>query len=232
MILPGNPRKELVKEKKIAILLAILFMSILIYVSLLIGNSLNENVEIEQARVFHLPFDFSFYNNSLPPDLQMDLEVHFPHGILVEGDPIFISGVAVANTQIAQNVVDVAINFQNAQAYPVSQDERGITKGISLNMLRSQDNSTLAGNVTLVWNIPGTYYPRIWITRLQGNGRLMIHPSETRDVAIIVYPKSQLAQIKTNKATLLLAFAAYLLAFVGAFNIIYSLWTKNSSSKN
>ena len=157
----------------------------------------------------------------------MDLEVRCPRGILIEGDPVDISGVAVANTQIAQQVVDVAINFQNSQAYPITQDDRGITKGISLNLLRSSDSSKLIGNITVVWNIVGTYYPRLYVTRLQNNGRLMIHYSETKDAPITVYPKSQLVQIITNKATLLLACAAYLVALMGAFNILYSLWKRN-----
>jgi hypothetical protein len=232
MPLPRTPKIDYTTRQMTAIGMGATFIFISFYVFMFIHESIVENANIEQPRIFHLPFDYNFYNESVPPDIQMDLEVHYPRGILIEGDPVNISGVAVANTRIAQKVLDVAISFQNAQVYPTIQDDRGITKGISLNLLRSPDGSKLVGNTTVVWNIVGTYYPRLYVTRLQDNGRLMIHPSETKDVAITVYPKSQLVQIVTNKATLLLACAAYLIALVGAFNILYSLWKVNPLEKN
>ena len=51
-------------------------------------------------------------------------------------------------------------------------------------------------------------------------------------VAITVYPKSQLVQIVTNKATILLAFVGYLIALVGVFNLLYSLWERDPLDKD
>jgi len=108
-----------------------------------------ENANIEQAHIYHLSFNYSFPNNSIT-DIEMDLTISYPRGILTEGDPVSISGIAVTDTQIAQSVVDVAVNFQNAQAYPVTQNKKGITEGISLNMLRSPDNNKLVGNTNML----------------------------------------------------------------------------------
>lgn len=202
-------------------------MAITVYIFSIIHMAWTENTSIEQPRVFHLSFDYNFDNKSIDPDIQMDLEVRYPRGILIEGDRVDIFGEAIPITEMSQNIIDVAINFQNAQEYPVAQDGRGITKGVSLNMIRSPSSSKLTGNETMVWNIVGTYYPRLFITRLQDNGRPMIHYAETKDAAITIYPKSLLAQIITNKAMLLLAGASYCIALLGAFKIIYSILFKN-----
>ena len=126
MPIPRIAKKDYTRTQIIAFSLGILFIFISFYILLFIHESMVEISNIEQPRIFHLPFDYNFYNESIVPDIQMDLEVRCPRGILIEGDPVDISGVAVANTQIAQQVVDVAINFQNSQAYPITQDDRGI----------------------------------------------------------------------------------------------------------
>ena len=153
------------------------------------------------------------------------MNISYPRGILIDGDPVELSGVAVINNPIAKNIEVIDLIFQNGQSYPVSQDARGITKAMNFTLFRKNE-SRFEGKSVVVWNLVGTYYPEIYVRTLENNGERIIRHSETNDVAITVFPKTQLIQVATNKATLLLACAAYFLALVGAFNIIYSMWTR------
>jgi hypothetical protein len=215
------------REQIIAVSILILLIFISAYILPAIYESMAQNANLSQPRNFHITFDVTHERN-LNPEMQIDLEVRYPHQILIVDDPINISGTAVIYSQTAKDTTDVAIYFQNAQAYPSIKNNDGITQGNSLILHLSPDKRKLVGNTTMIWRLEGTYFPRLY---LKTNNTSNITYAETNDVPIIVYPKSQFIQIITNKATLLLACAAYILAFVGAFNIIYNLWTKNPTSQ-
>ncbi len=208
----------------VSVIIIIIFLSITPF----IYWSFAENAAFEKAHISHIVFYCGFGKDSaIDPDIEIDLEISYPRGILVDGDPVKIFGIAVTNTSIFENVEIIDLVFQNGQAYPIAQDNRGITKPMSFTLSKSSNESRFEGNSTIVWNLVGTYYPEVYIQTLQNDGQRVVRHADTKDVAITVFPKTQLIQMTTNKVTLLLAFAAYLLSLIGAFNIIYNLWTKN-----
>jgi len=80
----------------------------------------------------------------------------------------------------------------------------------------------------MVWKLEGIYYPRLYITGYK-NKESPIRYYETNDISITVYPKSEIAQIVTNKAVLWLTIVADILAIIGAISIIN---TKSRTSKD
>lgn len=206
------------------------------YISLVIIGSLEENASLEQPRTFHIMFDHYFYKNETLkisnsyPDIQIDLLLSYPRGILVVDDPVEISGIAIAYTPVTRNITDIAINFLGAQIYPEAQDNRGITQGVSINLLRIPGTNKFVGNATMVWRLEGTYFPRLYVT---GYREDTTHYYPNNDIAITVYPKSELAQIVTNKAILWLAIVGTIIAFLGFFNIFRKAQTiKPENEKN
>lgn len=220
--------QEFIKYLFIISLVIILFQTFLV-----IRGSLEENASLEKSRTFHIAFDHYFYKNNTThltnsyPDIQIDLSVNYPRGILVVDDVVTISGIAIAYTPITRNITDIAVNFLNSQANPKTQDKYGITQGISINLLRIPNSNKFVGNASMVWRLEGTYYPQLFITGYPNN-ESPIRYYKTDDVAITVYPKSELAQIVTNKAVLWLTIIADILAILGTINIVN---TKNPTTQ-
>jgi hypothetical protein len=224
--LPTIKKRGYTKEQKTSLILTAIIMITFMSITPFIYRSIIENSAFEEPHTFHLTFDVGINKSyAFNPDVQIDLKISYPRGILIDGDPVEISGVAAINTPIAKNIEVMDLVFQNGLAYPITQDSRGITKGMNFTLFRINE-SIFEGKSAIIWNLVGTYYPQLYIKSLENDGRQMIRYSDTKDMAITVFPKTQLIQVATNKATLLLACAAYLLALVGAFNIIYSLWTR------
>ena len=59
-----------------------------------------------------------------------------------------------------------------------------------------------------------------------------INSSFTSDVAITVYPKSELAQITTNSVSITLAIIIYILTIVGTGSLILSILNRKPSAQN
>jgi hypothetical protein len=198
---------------------------------------MTENGNLDQGRVFHITFAYNFNKQLINPggshaDIEIDLTIRHSRGILTVDDPVEISGKAILQP-IAQNVTSLTMYFDNAQEYPPNQNTEGFTKGADLILNRTRNSNTLTGNVNVSWALEGTYHPLLAITRnLNRTHHEAFVAGQAPGVSITVYPKSQSAQIITNKATLLLTLAAYVLALIGAFNIIYDLWGRNPSLQN
>lgn len=213
----------------------ILFLGLIVftifYVYPIILEAKTGNEDLEKKRVIHIPFNFIIpqYNARI----DYDLRAEYPHGTLIVDDPIKFSGVADASN-FPQRVASFKVWFQNALKYPIVQDYKGITESIQIIFDKTNDNSKLIANETLMlWKLEGRYEPKMELI-LENGEKFVTHlpilpynppPS---DMAIIVHPKSLMAQNVTNKASIGLAIAAYFLGFVGALDIIYRLWTGTS----
>jgi hypothetical protein len=220
------------KYQIIAIFLLFSLLIVSAFVVPILIESNTENSDIAQPRTFpiHLAYNFSnspAYDSTSGPDIEFDLAMHYPRGTLIVDDPVEISGIAVLNSPRSQNVKSISIGFQNSLAWPITQDSKGISQETNLFLNRAQ-GGRLLGNATIVWVVEGTYSPKITLDFFNGPPQ----PTASSDVAITVYPKSQLAQLVTNKASIDLAFAAFFLALVGTLNIIYNLWVKGLPSHN
>ncbi len=201
----------------------LVFIILSSYALFIINNALSENSNLERARDFHIRISYNFSDSPVyalgsSPDIEFDLEMHYPRGTLIVDDPVDISGVAVLNSLRAQKVRMISIAFQGAQEWPVTQNNKGITNETNLCLWKIQDNK-LMGKTTMVWALEGIYYPRATLQFVDGTSQ----PTLSSDVSITVYPKSQFAQIVTNKAILLLAIPTFLLAFGGIFKYILAL---------
>jgi hypothetical protein len=211
-------------SKKATIALFIFSVIIFMFMFYVIWGSLKENASLEQPRVFHIPFDHYFYTNetlriaNLYPDIQIDLLLYYPKGFLVVDDPVKISGTAFAYTPVTQNITKIDVNFLGTQAYPEKQDVNGITQGVNLVLNRTPNSNKFVGNeTTMVWKLEGAYFPRLYITGYKKNTTIY---SPTNDIAITVYPKSESAQIVTNKAILWLTIVGVILTILGFIYII------------
>lgn len=212
--------------QSIAILLTISLAIVTLILLKSIINSIQENAKLQAPRNAHIVFPYCFNGQPIhgndPTDIDIDLTVCYPRGTLVVDDPVKISGIAILNSMEAKNVRSLTIGFENGQSYPVVQDEKGITKGTELFLTRTQEGNKLAGESTISWSLEGIYHPMLARTM---NNNIGIFCGVSPTVAITVYPKSQYAQIVTNKTNIDLAIAAYLVGAVGAIYIIIQLWT-------
>lgn len=223
-------------------ILAIVFLISLVILSVRIVPPLytwnNENNKLQQPRTFHMMFSYNL--NEIPYtvgnetyDIVIDLTLNYPHGTLIVDDPVSIHGIAIIKPSINQKVKgSITIWFQNAQAYPETQDEKGITKGQDLILSKKQDNNTLVGNTTIVWVLEGTYSPKMIMIYTNETGTHIISTDVSPDVAVTVYPKEKLAQIVTNKVSIILAIAFYFLAIIGTISISLSLWDRKPKTQN
>lgn len=196
----------------------------------------NANNDLQKARTFHIVFDYYFSGQfGTPagsiPDIQVDLTVHYPHGTLIVDDPVTMLGIAVLNTSIPQHVKSVTVHFQNALAFPVTQDSNNITQGVDIILDPTQNSSVLAGNVTMLWALEGTYNPYFIAVYENAAGRFATPAGISPDVAITVYPKAQFAQLENNNVSMILTIAVYLLTLIGTFSLILSILDRHLLSQ-
>jgi hypothetical protein len=194
----------------------------------------NSNIDLQKARTIHTMFFYYFNGQSVTvegsiPDIVVDLTVCYQRGTLIVDDPVTVSGVAVVNTSIPQHVRSIAVHFQNSQAYPIRQDSENITEGIDLLLEPTQNSSRFMGTATMVWSLEGVYNPYFAITYDDSTGVHGTPLAISRDVAITVYPKEQLAQIVTSNVSMILTISVYLLTLVGTGSLILSLWDRKQS---
>jgi len=213
--------------QSIAILLAISLAIVTLILLKSIYTTIQENVELQSPRNFHVVFGFNFnrppiYTDNTSSDIDIDLNVLYPRETLVVDDPVKISGVAILNSPQAQNARSLTIGFENGKHYPIVQNDKGITEETNLVLKQTQEGNKLTGDSTIAWALEGIYHPMLAIL-MNNNIATFYGPSPS--VAFTVYPKSQYAQIVTNKANIDLAIAAYLVGAVGALYIIIQLWT-------
>lgn len=189
-----------------------------------IYKSFKLNDDLQKPRDFHISFEYRFDGlQNIYPDIFLDLYIIHNYKFLIVDEPVKILGNATLYTKKANEIESIMIGFQNAQSYPIYQNAFGITQPGFININTTQQNDTLTGASQIVWTLEGTYYPYIIISSTNNTS---IRYDETQDVFITVYPKTQLAQIVTNNATFSLAFAVYLLTFIGV--MISYIYTFNS----
>jgi hypothetical protein len=181
----------------------ILFVS-LIVVSLFIVPIIVEtnakNINTEQARYFHIVIYYNFnntgvYGRASSADIEMDLKMHYPHGTLIVDDPVEISGTAALNSLHAQNVRSIVIGFENSYAWPITQNNKGITKTANLFLDRVQDETRITGNTTIAWTLEGTYHPSPLLQFTDGTVQTL---SLISSEAITVYPQSMRLRLRAK----------------------------------
>ena len=210
------------KKRIIDISLTVLFIIFSAYILFVINESMSQNSNLENGRDFHIRMSYNFNNSYLhgresPADIEIDLKMHYLRGTLIVDDPVEVAAIATLNSLNAQNVRSLSIGFQSAQAWPQTQSDKGITKEASLIMDRIRDEREITGKTNLTWTLEGTYSTSLALNFKDGTSQ---ETTWGKDWTITVYPKSQFAQIVTNKAILLLAIPAFLLAFIKIFSII------------
>jgi len=224
------------RNRYVAIGLGVILFLLSVYILPSIHSWNIENNNLQQPRTAHIAFKYNFNEQPInvgeTPDVEIDVALRYPHGTLIVDDPVDISGVAVQHGSFDQRVRSLTIWFQNALAYPVTQDENGITEGRDLLINVTQGNNKLIGNTTVVWVIEGTYNPELGLMFTNETGTYARYVGVSSSVAITVYPKAQLAQIVTNNVSITLAIAIYGLTVVGTLNIIFSLWDRKPSTQN
>lgn len=216
-------------------ILAIIVLIILIILSTGIIPSIvvwyNQNNELQKERAFHITFAHNLnlmvgnYENETA-DITIDLLLICPRGTIIVDDPIRISGVVVLNEQTSKKITNgLSIYLQNAQAYPITQNDDDITQGQNIKFYNRIDENRLIGNTTIIWSLEGSYYPMLAyeLYNETGQGERFIG---TSDVKITVYPKSELAQIITNNVQMIFTIALYLLTVAGTGSLILSLWDR------
>jgi len=214
-------------------LLEIVLIVIFIYMLPTVYNSYELNNDLQKSRNFRVSFEYRFNETDTDnPDIMIDLNINHNRKILLVDEPFEISGNAILRTSKAQEIDTIIIGFQNAQAFPIRQDIWGITQPGFITLKKTQQNNKLVGKTQIVWTLEGTYYPYIKIY-LTNTTTIPSYCTETQDIFITVYPKTQLTQIATNKASFILAFAVFMLTFIGIIiSIIYTFHDKSYSIDN
>jgi hypothetical protein len=211
----------------VAIILSIALIMLTVILAPSIHKSFHENAKLEKPRDFHIVFGQTIHwtprvRRIINADIFVDLVVHYPHGTLVVNDPVEISARAILNSperQDMQSISAITLTFENAQLYPIVWDDEKISDEIHISLKQTQEKNIWTGNATIAWTLEGSYHPLISYTSDQPRPCGPIP-----NTAITVYPKSQIAQIVTNKAFLYVAIATYLVGAASVLNIIFQLW--------
>jgi hypothetical protein len=194
------------------------------------------NIDLQKARTFHTTFFYYFSGQRVTPegsipDIQVDLTISYQHATLIVDEPVTISGIAVVNTSMPQQIRSITFHFQNALAYPVRQNVNNITEGSNLFLDPTLNSSKYAGTATLTWTLEGTYNPYFAVIFENSTGVFATPLGVSPDVSITVYPKEQFAQIVTSNGSMILAISVYLLTLVGTGSLVLSLWDRKSPSQ-
>jgi hypothetical protein len=206
----------------IAVILSIFLILVTFILLVSINKTFQENAKLKGSRIFHIPlqYDFDKTRKEPPEDVQFDLVLSPLRGTLIVDDPVEMLGIAILNSQYARNQVGfISIAFEYAQAYPIYQDEKGITRGARIVLNPTSENHKLKGSGEFIWTTEGNYRPLISFWMKNG-----AHQRAIGEVGVTVYPRTQIAQIITNETNIYLAVAAYIVGAVGVLNIIWRLW--------
>lgn len=225
------------RNKSLAIAVIILFLIVSVYVGSILNEWNKTNDKLQQPRTFHITF-FYFFNGqgSTPqgyiPDIKVDLSVSYERGTLIVDDPVTISGIAVVNSSIPQQIRSITFHFQNAQNFPVKQNNENITEGADILLYPTQNSSIFVGTAIMSWALEGNYNPYFGVTYTFSNqtGTYITPLAISSDVAITVYPKTQYAQTVTSNVSMILAVAVYVLTIIGTGSLVLTLWDRTISS--
>jgi hypothetical protein len=199
-----------------------------------------ENNELGKARNYYLSFSnwINILQGEAKPDpyWRIDIYVQQPHGTLIIGERIDISGKATVETKLEQNIMEIRIWFQTSQAYNLTFDDEGMINATDSNihLVRIGDTNKLKGNATICWRLEGSYKPIAQLFFENKTGNFKNYLGISPDVAITVYPESEYAQIVNNEVTIVLAIAVYFLKVIGIISLILKLWNneRSNNSKN
>lgn len=194
------------------------------------------NADLQNPRTVHITFFYYFNGRGSVPhgeiaDVEADLTVQYPSGTLIVDESVTISGLAIVNRTIPEQVTSVDIYFQNAQASPIQQDVNGITKGADLFLGPTQNSSVLAGHRTMAWSVEGSYNPEFIFNFANSTGTYVTPLLIATGVAITVYPKAQIAQLASNNISMILTMAIYVLTLVGTGDLVLDLWDRKPPSQ-
>ena len=208
----------------------------LLIVSAYIIPSIRESIksynELQKPRKFHIPMAYRWGPNpdsrhlgDTYSDVLIDLEITYPHAVLMADEPVDVSGLAIIQPEHFPTLRSIQIAFESARSYPPAFNENGLPEvpGFFLN---SSENNKMKGIKKMFWPLEGKYranfllefenHPILKNTKMQGKN----------DVDLItVYPKSETAQIMANKAITILTIALYSLGVFATIKIIIDLLT-------
>jgi len=218
-------------RKIIAICLFFIVMASGYYIIPIVIESLTEHNKLYDSRDFDITFEYNFnqqigYLEGQRPDIEIDLQFHYPYGILTVGQPVNVSGIAILNnTWLPQHVHSLTIYIDNAQKFPVERTAEGFTKGADILLTKTQNNaSILVGNNTICWPVEGTYHATLGISEAVNDTYAVYLFGQAPGVGVTVYPKSQAEQMSTDRAVLYLTIAIYLATLVGSLTTALYLW--------
>ena len=207
-----------------ALVLLPVVLIVFVYVIPSIIRSYKLSNELFRQRTFHNHFLFRIQPDNTQPsildhhsDLDLDFEITYPQAILSINDRVDITVTATSanQSQLLQMIGCIVIGFESALAYPPNSTERP-----GMDIIRT-DNNQMAGRTSIYWPVEGKYSANYSIEFTDGENTINM---ETPEI-IIVYPKSEIAQIISNKVLADLTIGAYVVGFVGAVKVILDLLT-------
>lgn len=221
-------------------LVAFILVEIFLFASLAAFASLYQasgtNIELQRGRQFHVVYTFNFDGQQTAHadesfDVLVDLNISCRYGDIRVDTPVTISGIALLNnSDTLPNIDDIEgilVNFPNAYAFPIAQDENNITQPAKLHLELTDNATKLAGNTSLTWTLKGNCTPKF--TLLYANeGRQQTLPlTSTTPSPITIYGKLHLSPIIANNILLTIAAILYLLTLAATIIVTLKLWHKN-----
>jgi hypothetical protein len=219
-----------------------LIITLIVFTIILFANMsfwVSENNKLSEPRTFHIPFGANYGQNALNKgnntyDFVIDLTITCPKNTLMVDDIVTIQGIAVIyNQPQGFSINDLIISFENAEAYPSHQTDN-ITDSLSIH-LTPVSNNCYSGNGQCLWALEGTYHMGINLVGWNSSGPIFFPTAYCQNVALTVYPKSEMANIVTNTASMTLTFALYALTVIGSLGLFLTLWDRlppNTNSNN
>lgn len=232
--------KEIKVRKLIAVFLLLLFLIPVLLVLPYCFSITTKMMILPEKRSFIIPIYINHNGTSgfVESDIEFSLNFSYPKETLIIDERVEIIGLSVLKGNVADNITRILLTFQNCMEYG-KFDQWGMPKQAFLHFVNINGSRGLAideegrpvyllsDDITANWFMDGDYKPVIGVFYDNNTNSTMV----IDDVVIHVYPKEQLTQIETNKASVILSFTVLILSIVGVITLFYYLWDYDSQKK-
>lgn len=190
---------------------ALLVVSAYVIPSIL--ESIKSYNELQKPRKFHIPLAYRWgskpdarHLGDTYSDVSIDLEITYPHAVLIVDDPVDVFGLAIIQPEHFPTLRAISISLESSRSYPPAFRENGLPKVPSFILDKTQDNKMI-GTRKVFWPLEGKYKAKFYLefenhplfknATLEGKNEIDL---------ITVYPKSETTQIMNNKAIAILSY--------------------------
>lgn len=157
------------------------------------------------------------------PDVDMELNFSYPEELIYVNETVNVSGIAVLDTPLAQNIGEIRVGFEYAHLYPPTMDNNGMYTSGTLFLYPTSNTSILKGSAQMFWSVEGAYQARPF--PIINNTPLNLGTNFSPTVH--VYSRGEGINLRINQIALYVGIAIFGLGVLEARNVLIDLIKSN-----